>query len=177
MHPFSPGSRPTSRLCATILSGSLALALGGCGDHPSAPRTRSVTVTVSSVLVVGDCESTGGNHGDFTYELVVVDPGVEPANQLRFSGSFPGVSGDPVDLPDIAFTMRREAKPGDAFTLLFRVTEWDAAMVADPRMNEVTGERVHAWTSGADWANGAHAMDVDGGPECGVRFSYSVAAR
>jgi hypothetical protein len=163
-------------LFAALVVG-LGVLASSCGrDGPTEPSTRAVTVTVNSVTVIGDCEGVGGNHGDFALRLVVIDPSADPQERVMFAGTFPGISGNRANLPDIAFTMQRAPRTGDAFTLQFHVTEWDGSNVADPRMNDEVAQAVHAWTGGADWANGPHVLVIDGGPGCGVGFRYSVAA-
>jgi hypothetical protein len=153
----------------------------GCGseDSPMAPQNTGpkmdkVKVTVSSVLVVASCENASDNPGDFTFELYVMDPKKDKAEWLHFTGSFSGLSAQTVDIPDIVFTMDREPKAGDAFTLDFHVTEWDGANIVDDRMNDSQGDANHAWTSGDDWNNGPHAQLVSGSSECRVSFVYSV---
>ncbi len=161
----------------------LALAVSGIGcggeDTPVAPQntdptTRKVTVTVGSVVVIGSCEGSATNPGDFTYELEVSEPGKDKADWLRFSGSFSGLAGQTVDIPDVVFTMDREPKSGDWFELVFHVTEWDGANITDDRMNDSMGTGYHKWTGGDDWMNGAHVVMVSGSAECRVNMVYSV---
>ena len=168
---------PMARIFIPLLGITSLLPFVACSDDddPAAqgPVTHSVTVTITQIGIVADCEPAAANAGDFTYELIVIDSAQEPADYRTFTGSFSGTSGTPINIPDVIFTMAREPKTGDSFILEFHVTEWDGA-TPDARMNDSIGNETHAWTTGTDWNNGPHTVTVTGDPECEVHFIYSV---
>jgi hypothetical protein len=159
----------------------LTAGLAGCGDEdspaaPSAPAktTKTVTVTVSEVLVIASCENSSTNPGDFTYELYISDPKVDDADEQLYTGSFSGRALETDDIDDIVIEMEREPESGDWFQLVFEVYEWDADGAYDDRMAGSMGTGHHKWNGGDDWDNGPHQVSVSGSSECRVSFVYSV---
>ena len=160
----------------------LTTALTGCGDEDSpvapaaapAKTTKSVTVTVSEVLVIASCENTSTNPGDFTYELVVRDSAVDEADWKVYTGSFSGRALETANIDDIVIEMEREPEAGDSFELIFEVYEWDGGGAYDARMRGSMGTNFHKWTGSSDWQPGAHNVSVSGSSECRVSFIYNV---
>jgi hypothetical protein len=173
--------RLQNKAVAAVVAVGILATLPGCGDDdnplapelPQGPKTSEVTVTIGSVVVMAACEGSTSNPGEFTWELVVKEPGVHSTDRLRFAGTFGGVSGQTVDIPDVTFTMEREPKSGDYFTMEFHVTEWDGSAY-DSRMRDSIGDKSHRWKSDTGWGDGAHTVLVPGATECRVNFVYSI---
>lgn len=160
----------------------LAMAFTGCGDEdspvapPKAPAktTKTVTVTVSEVLVIASCENSSTNPGDFTYELVVRDSAIDEADWKVYTGSFSGRALETANIDDIVIEMERKPEAGDSFELTFEVYEWDSGGAYDDRMRGSMGTNFHKWTGSSDWEPGAHNVSVSGSSECRVSFIYNV---
>jgi hypothetical protein len=157
-----------------------ATLVGGCGDSTTAPQatananTVRVKVTVKSVYVIAECEgTTGTNPGDFTFELhcYTNDPDIP---ERVFNGTFSGLKGQTVDIPDIVIQMDRVPKKGDWFDMEFRVTELDNG-VPDPRMNDSRSISQYAWPTG-DTLEEDYPQEVTGSSACSVQFTYGISA-
>ena len=148
-----------------------------CPAAPPAKTTKTVTATISEVLVIASCENTTTNPGDFTYELVVRDSAVDEADWRVYTGSFSGRAGETDNIDDIVIEMEREPRSRDGFSLVFEVYEWDGGGRYDDRMRGSMGAGDHYWTDSSDWQNGAHNATVSGSSECRVSFIYSVEVR
>jgi len=164
------------------LAAVLTLTVAGCGDEDTplappvdtGPTTHTVTVTVASAIVIASCENDPTNPGDFTFELVVRESGVDQADWKRFNGSFSGLAGQAADFDDIVFTMEREPKTNDFFMLEFHLYEWDTNGLYDDRMADSIGYSNHYWQGGRDWKNGPETISVSGSSECRVQMVCSV---
>ena len=74
--------RHRTLLLPVLLSAVLWLPLTGCGDDdgPAGPQAAAepthydMTLKMSSVLAVEDCESTGNSPGEFRYRLILRQP-------------------------------------------------------------------------------------------------------
>jgi hypothetical protein len=99
---------------------------------------------------------------------------VDEADWKRFNGSFSGLAGKTADFDDIVFTMEREPKDKDYFSLEFHLYEWDAADKYDDRMADSIGYSDHFWQGGTDWKNGPETISVSGSSECHVQMVCSV---
>jgi hypothetical protein len=96
------------------------------------------------------------------------------ATKQTFSGTFSGLKGQTVDLPDIVIKMHRVPKKGDLFDIEFSMTELDNG-VPDARMNDARSIGQYAWPTKSTGAD-TYAQEVTGNPACSVQFSCTIAA-
>jgi hypothetical protein len=163
---------------AAFLFLSAAL-LGGCEDDPAAPQatappTVNVTVTVTAVEVIAECEgTTGTNPGDFVFELHFYTSDTSIATQV-FSGSFSGLNNETVNIPDIVVELNRAAPEDGRLYLEFRVTELDNN-VPDAGMNDARGIGEYGWPTG-DTVEDTYVTQVSGSSRCSVAFVYTLGA-
>ncbi len=110
---------------------ALAL-LAGCGDSGTAPEVAPthdrITVKMSSITAIGDCEGAGNSPGEFRYRLIVrrtnedgerIIVGSYGPDQLEVADD--SVAGS--SMPPIEFLMPRE--PGAKFEVEYWVGEYD----------------------------------------------------
>ena len=151
--------------------------LVGCDDDTIAPprvNKVKVTVTVKEVYVIAECEgTTGTNPGDFTFELLFYTEDKTIAVQ-QYTGTFSGLNGQTVNIPDIVVEMARVPKAGQWFYMEFGATEWDNG-VPDSGMNNSRGLGEYGWPADKT-AEEIYVQTVSGSGRCSVMFVYTISA-
>jgi len=165
-------------LTAALLLPLLAI-LGGCGDDTAAPQTAAdptvdVTITVKEVDVIAECEgTTGTNPGDFTFNVLFYTSDQSIATQT-YSGTFSGLTGQAVDIPDIVIKLNRRPPKDGRLYLEFQVTELDNN-VPDSGMNDARGILELVWPTG-DAEEDTYPERVTGSARCSVLFVSTMKA-
>jgi hypothetical protein len=151
---------------------------GACEDDTTAPQavepTVNVTLTVTEIQVIAECEgTTGTNPGDFVFEVHFYTSDADIATQ-QFSGSFTGLNGQTVDIPDIVFELNRLPPEDGQLYLEFRVTELDNG-VPDSGMNDARAILDFGWPT-SDTSEEFYAATVSGSSRCSVLFVNTLSA-
>ncbi len=162
---------------ATPLLACLAL-VAACEDDTTAPPasepTVNVTITVREVDVIAECEgTTGTNPGDFIFEVHFYTSDTDIATR-QFSGSFSGLSGQTVDIPDIVIELNRLPPKDGRLYLEFRVTELDNG-IPDSGMNDARAIAEFIWPT-SDTLEEFYSQAVAGSSRCAVLFVNTLSA-
>lgn len=171
--------KPGWRAPGAALLLMLTVLLGGCDDDAAGPQatpdpTVKVTITVIEVDVVAECEgTTGTNPGDFIFELHFYTSDSSIATR-EFSGSFSGLNGQTVDIPDIVIELNRVPPEDGRLYMEFRVTELDNG-VPDSGMNDARSINEFIWPTGAT-AQEYYPQLISGSSRCSVVFIYTLSA-
>lgn len=178
-------SRTLSSFIAVVSIAAASLLTACSSKSPTAPQAANpnagkheITVSMTIFFIVGACEGVSSNPGEFYYSLRVMKPLQGPGfetlwvTQGRLTG-LPTGANRPADY-EFKFIMDPQYVP-NTFTVESRCTEYDNG-VPDPRMNEYGSSRLHAFTGGTDWNNGAHSFHIGDG-SCGYEIHYSVSVR
>jgi hypothetical protein len=118
------------------------VAAAACGDSTAPePTSYSVAIDVHGFWVIGDCEATAGNDGEFVWQIVANNPTNRRASQSYATANFPAADGQ-VEVGEGAYLQARQTfnltdiAPDDrnSATLSFLMTEHDPGG-PDPNMD------------------------------------------
>jgi hypothetical protein len=142
-----------------------------------------LSIEILQIFVIGDCESTAGNPGEFSYRGVVQLGGIAgipgpPPDEHETSG-FPSEAGavelsedvSPVALANADLTLMGVTADRVAdVTLTFSVIEWDTGM-QDPDMSFRIVEGQVPFDASRDLIR---AIDVGASNACRLSFEFLV---
>ncbi|WP_412061566.1 hypothetical protein [Rubrivirga sp. IMCC45206] len=180
----------------TALLLALAVSLAACDaagpedtplpESPSGPTMANVSINLDQIRVLGDCENSPSNPGDFQFKISFVDEGNQRVGpELQFPN---GTYGDNSGQNHLTLltgrthgvnqtaTLQRPAQEGSAFGVVFAATEWDSATTRDSRMDDRTNTRLYAYREGRfQGITGSQSVSLNGGTDCSVRLEYTIA--
>jgi hypothetical protein len=164
--------RTIVRLAAVLL---LAAATACGGDSPTEPSAYDLDIELTNIYVPGDCESTPGNPGEFSWRVTVTAPlgkyATEETNGFPAEGGALPYSEDdsPIVLGGRSLHLSGIAASdvADAW-LQFSAIEWDGGSYdANMAFRQVSVQAPPLGDSGS-----AHAVDVGASFSCLLSFEF-----
>lgn len=164
--------KTTTRSAVLLL---LAVAAACGADSPTEPTAYDLHIELTDIYVIGDCESTPGNPGEFAWRVTVTAPlgkyDVEETNGFPAEfGALPYsedaspivLAGTDLNLEGIAV-----ADVADAY-LQFSAIEWDGGSY-DPNM---AFRQVLVPVPQLDDSGSTHGVDVGASFSCMLSFEF-----
>lgn len=185
--PRYTNARPKAVASTAPLRAAVALlgfAAAGCGSSPTepeaaAPATWTVNVELPRIYVVGDCEDTPGNPGEFAWRAYLNVPVPLGDSDVVETSGFPAEGGalpysedaSPIVLADTELSVTGVA-PEDVGTvsLTFSVVEWDPSG-QDSRM---AFRQSAVIIPGPSTTPRLRAVDVGASFDCRLSFEFEA---